>query len=206
MAQDGRSGIVPHDLEHLLEGIPGAEIGKVAVAGVRAAHADTDDIVVFVVYRADAAQFLPLSLQIAHCISEHAGLEVTTVVPVQRIPKTTSGKIQRHLLESEYLAGQYDAQLQGLATLRAAQPAVLHSVTGTIERQLLSICEAALDGRSIDVEQSLFDIGASSLKLLAIHEQVDRVWPNLVDVTDIFEHSSIAALARFIETKQSGTT
>jgi aryl carrier-like protein len=63
------------------------------------------------------------------------------------------------------------------------------------------ICESELDGRHIDVEQSLFDIGASSLKLIAIHERIDRTWPGLVDVTDIFEHPSVMALSAFIEAR-----
>ena len=31
-------------------------------------------------------------------INEHTGIEVSHVIPVKRIPKTTSGKVQRHLL------------------------------------------------------------------------------------------------------------
>jgi fengycin family lipopeptide synthetase D len=51
------------------------------------------------------------------------------------------------------------------------------------------------------VDESLFDIGASSIKLIAIHERIERLWPGLVDVTDIFDHPTIAALAGFIEDK-----
>ena len=32
-------------------------------------------------------------------VNEHAGLEVAQVVPVNRIPKTTSGKVQRQGVE-----------------------------------------------------------------------------------------------------------
>ena len=46
------------------------------------------------------------------------------------------------------------------------------SVDGSeITQQLRSICEQELDGRSIDPDESLFDLGASSLKLIEIHEQ-----------------------------------
>jgi len=78
---------------------------------------------------------------------------------------------------------------------------VADSQGDAIEQQLRSICESELDGRSIDVEESLFDIGASSLKLIAIHERIERLYPGLVDVTDIFEHPSVRALSAFIESK-----
>jgi len=46
-----------------------------------------------------------VATQVARLINEQTGLEVTQVVPVKRIPKTTSGKIQRHLLEESYATG-----------------------------------------------------------------------------------------------------
>jgi hypothetical protein len=150
------------------------------------------------------ASFLALARQVAARIGEHAGLEVSAVVPVRRIPKTTSGKYQRHLLEQEYLDGAFSAELAELARLRAEQPATQLD-GGEITQQLRAICEQELDGRSIDVDESLFDLGASSLKLIAIHERIERLWPGLVDVTDIFDHPNIGALARFIEHKLSAT-
>ena len=190
----------PHDLERIAEEVPGLELGKVVVAGVRPAGAEADELLVFVLHRADMAAFLPLARQVAARIGEHAGLEVSAVVPVRRIPKTTSGKFQRHLLEQEYLDGAFSAELAELARLRAEQPAAQLD-GGEITQQLRAICEQELEGRSIDLDESLFDIGASSLKLIAIHERIERLWPGLVDVTDIFDHPSIAALARFIELK-----
>ena len=138
--------------------------------------------------------------QVTRRIGEQSGLEVDAVVPVQRIPKTTSGKLQRYLLAADYLAGKFDAELAELERLGGTRTA-LAGQGSAIEQQLRIICESELDGRHIDVEQSLFDIGASSLKLIAIHERIDRTWPGLVDVTDIFEHPSVMALSAFIEAR-----
>jgi acyl-CoA synthetase (AMP-forming)/AMP-acid ligase II len=190
----------PHDLEHMLAGVAQFEPGKVVVAGVRPPGESAEQLLVFVLHRGDMASFLPLAQQAARYIGEHAGLAVGAVVPVRRIPKTTSGKVQRHLLEQEYLDGAFAAELEQLAQLRGHAPPE-PPAGSAVEQQLRLICEETLDGRSIDVEESLFDIGASSLKLLAIHERVEQLWPGLVDVTDIFDHPSIAALARFIEQK-----
>jgi acyl-CoA synthetase (AMP-forming)/AMP-acid ligase II len=190
----------PHDLERIAEQVEGLELGKVMVGGVRPVGAQADELVVFVLHRADIADFLPIAREVASRIGEHAGLEVSAVVPVKRIPKTTSGKFQRHLLEQEYLAGAFDTPLAELATLRAATPAA-RADGSAITQQLRAICEQELDGRNIDIDESLFDIGASSIKLIAIHERIERLWPGVVEVTDIFDHPSIGALARFIEGK-----
>jgi acyl-CoA synthetase (AMP-forming)/AMP-acid ligase II len=193
----------PHDLERIAEQVPGLELGKVMVAGVRPVGAQADELVVFVLHRAEIGDFVSIARQVAASIGEHAGLEVSAVVPVKRIPKTTSGKFQRHLLEQEYLAGAFDAPLAELAQLRAALPAA-RTDGSAITQQLRAICEQELDGRSIDIDESLFDIGASSLKLIAIHEHIERAWPGVVEITDIFDHPSIGALATFIEGKLAG--
>jgi acyl-CoA synthetase (AMP-forming)/AMP-acid ligase II/aryl carrier-like protein len=192
----------PHDLEALTFALPGLELGKVVVAGVRAPGDDTDALVVFVLHRATLEEFAPTAHAVARCIGEHAGLEVTAVVPVRRIPKTTSGKIQRHLLEQEYLAGAHAADLAALKALDAAHAGADAPHT-SIERALQEICEAALDGRHVELHENLFDLGASSLKLVAIHEQIDRRWPGAVDVTDIFDHPTIAEMARFIDSRSA---
>jgi hypothetical protein len=160
--------------------------------------------VVFVLHRGELADFLPIARQVARRIGAHAGLEVNAVVPVRRIPKTTSGKVQRHLLEEEYLSGANAADLASLRELAMQQGAPLDSAS-TVEAELQAICDAALAGRRVGPHDSLFDVGVSSLKLVAIHEQVEQRWPGVVDVTDIFDHPSIAELARLIESRREGS-
>ena len=111
----------PHDLETIAQRVPGLELGKVVAAGVRPSGAQFEQLVVFVLHRGGTAEFLPLATQVARVINEQAGIEVAEVVPVKRIPKTTSGKIQRHLLEESYADGEFQAELAELAALRAAQ-------------------------------------------------------------------------------------
>jgi acyl-CoA synthetase (AMP-forming)/AMP-acid ligase II len=194
----------PHDLERMVEDIPELELGKVVVAGVRPAGAQADELLVFVLHRGATSEFVPLARAVARRIGEGAGLEVGAVIPVRRIPKTTSGKIQRHVLEQEYLAGSFAGELQELANLKSAEPAPA-AQGSEIEQALRDICEQELGGQAIDRDESLFDIGASSIKLLAIHQRLERLWPGLVDVTDIFDHPSVAALASFIERKLTTT-
>jgi acyl-CoA synthetase (AMP-forming)/AMP-acid ligase II len=185
----------PHDLERMSESAAGLELGKVVIAGVRPQGAQSDGVVAFVLHRAPLADFLPLAQELSRRIAEHAGVELDAIVPVHRIPKTTSGKVQRHLLEQEYLAGSFDVELAELAALRRAQAAAAPPVLSSdaIEQRLRAICEAELDGRTLDVDESLFDVGASSLKLIAIHERIEQDWPGAIDVTEIFEHPSIHA-------------
>jgi acyl-CoA synthetase (AMP-forming)/AMP-acid ligase II/acyl carrier protein len=191
----------PHDLEAMAQRVPGLELGKVVAAGVRAPGADTEQLVVFVLHRGEMAEFLPLAAQVARLINEQAGLEVAEVVPVKRIPKTTSGKIQRHLLEESYRDGEFDAPLRELAALRAAQRGPGVGTRSEIEAKLKNICDVVLAGKRLDIHDNLFEVGASSLKLIEIHEQIDREYPGKVDLTELFDFPTIAELAQHLQGK-----
>jgi acyl-CoA synthetase (AMP-forming)/AMP-acid ligase II/aryl carrier-like protein len=192
----------PHDIESIAIRAEGMELGKVVAAGVRPRHGSTDDLIIFVLHRMDMKEFLPIATQISRLVNEHTGLEVANVVPVKRIPKTTSGKIQRHLLEEDYLNGAQAAELAELDRRRAEleNAGGPKTTSSEIERQLKDIADAALE-RNIDVHDNLFDIGASSLKLIEIHEQIDRLYPGKVDLTELFDFPTLAELAKHLESK-----
>jgi acyl carrier protein len=170
-------------------------------AGARRRGAQSEELVVFVLHRGSPEDFLPLAAQVTRLINEHAGLEVSEAVPVKRIPKTTSGKVQRHLLTEGYVAGEFDAELKELDALRAARAAPEGESHTEIEEKLQSICDAALPGKRIGLHDNLFEIGASSLKLIEIHEQIERLYPGKIDLTELFDFPTIAELARHLQAK-----
>jgi len=191
----------PHDLEAIAQRAPGMELGKVVAAGVRARGAEVEQLIVFVLHRGSLEEFLPLATQMARLINEQTGLEVAEVVPVKRIPKTTSGKIQRHLLEESYVDGEFDTDLRILAELRDAQRGPEIGSRSEIENKLKAICDAALQGKRVDIHDNLFEVGASSLKLIEIHEQIDREYPGKVELTELFDFPTIAELAQHLQSK-----
>ncbi len=146
------------------------------------------------------ADFLPTAIEVARLINEHTGLEVAEVVPVKRIPKTTSGKIQRHLLEESYVEGEFAAELAELARLRSEKRTPAAASGSEIEARIRMICDTEL-GRPIGLNDNLFEIGASSLKLIAIHEAIDREYPGMIDLTELFDYPTIAELAVFLAGK-----
>jgi len=152
--------------------------------------------------------FLPVAAQVARVINEKTGLEVSLVVPVKRIPKTTSGKIQRHLLEQSYLDGEFDAELGELAALRAKERGGAPEAGSLteIEDKLKTICDTALEGKRVGVNDNLFDIGASSLKLIEIHERIDHEYPGMVDLTELFDFPTIGELAKHLQGKLAAQT
>jgi acyl carrier protein len=111
--------------------------------------------------------------------------------------------VQRHLLVQAQIDGEFDTELAELAALRAARAGAAQVSESDLEAQLQAICESALPGKRIDINDNLFEIGASSLKLIEIHENIDRDFPGMIDLTELFDHPTIAQLARHLEGKLS---
>src|SRR5271170_6266026 len=184
----------PYDLENIAQRAPGLDLNKVVAAGIAKPGTQGEELMVFVLHRGGLEEFLPTAAAVNRLINEHTGIEVAEVIPVKRIPKTTSGKVQRHLLTQAYLDGEFDAELAELSKLRESHHGP-HVTGSELEAQLQTICEAALPGKRIEVDDNLFEIGASSLKLIEIHESIDRDYPGLIDLTELFDHPTIAQLA-----------
>jgi acyl-CoA synthetase (AMP-forming)/AMP-acid ligase II/acyl carrier protein len=191
----------PYDLENIAQRAPGLDLNKVVVAGVAKPGSQVEELVVFVLHRGDMAEFLPTANAVGRLINEHTGLEVAQVIPAKRIPKTTSGKVQRHLLEQAYVEGEFDAELAELKALREARGGSDVQAGAGLESRLQALCEAALPGKRIDVNDNLFEIGASSLKLIEIHESIERDFPGLIDLTELFDYPTIAQLAKHLDAK-----
>jgi acyl-CoA synthetase (AMP-forming)/AMP-acid ligase II/acyl carrier protein len=195
----------PHDLEAIAQQAPGLELNKVVFAGVRTDKSATDELTAFILHRGSMPDFLPTAAAVSHLVNEHAGLEVEHVVPVKRIPKTTSGKLQRHLLVQSFLDGEFDIELAELAALKQPQSHAT-AVAGdaaddSMTARIKAICDSILTDRSIGIDDNLFDVGVSSLKLVEIHEKIDLAFPGQVDLTEIFDHPTIGDLARHLEAK-----
>ena len=179
----------PYDLENIAQRAPGLDLNKVVAAGV-AKPAQGEELVMFVLHRGSVAEFVPTANAVSRLINEHTGLEVAQVIPTKRIPKTTSGKVQRHLLEQAYMDGEFDAESASsrrCASRRGVRRESRHGLETPFKRCAKRPCR-----ERVDVNDNLFEIGASSLKLIEIHETSTGSSPGLIDLTELFDYPTIA--------------
>ena len=152
----------------------------------------------FILHRGGMTDFLPLATRAAHLVNEHAGVEVARVVPIRRVPKTTSGKLQRTALAESYVSGEFAAEIAEFDLAWAAAHGHGRAAAGDIEQTLKAIVDDLLPGKAVDVDDNLFDVGASSLALIQIHERIEETWPGRVDLTELFDFPTISQLAKHI--------
>ena len=139
--------------------------------------------------------FLDVANEVRTIVGEHTGLEVDHVIPVPRIPKTTSGKIQRSILANAYLEGEYD---EIVAQLSGDEASVDEFDEDPLIRELELICREFSKERRIGPDDNLFEVGVSSLTLTEIILAIDEKHPGKVDISDLFDYPTIRELAKFI--------
>ena len=193
----------PHDLENIAQRAEGLELGKVVAAGAKPRGAQTEQLVVFVLHRGDMKDFLP---------TRHAGVAAHQREHRARSGGSDSGEAHSEDHQRQDPAAPARRELRARASSMrssrscarcarrsAGRPSLFaHGHRGSAEERS---CDAALEGKRVDLHDNLFEIGASSLKLIEIHENIDREYPGLVDLTELFDFPTIAELAQHLETK-----
>jgi acyl-CoA synthetase (AMP-forming)/AMP-acid ligase II/aryl carrier-like protein len=194
----------PHDIETIARKVPGVELGRVAAVGVPSRDCAAEELALFVVHREGLEEFVPIAVRISLLVNQQTNLTVRSVVPIQRMPRTTSGKLQRLQLKERFIAGEFDTVLKELAAARAERAREVCTRT-IVEDRLKGICEKvlrkALDGRQIDVHDNLFEIGADSISLVQIHEEIEREHPGKIALEDLSLLPTIADLAQHLSSQ-----
>ncbi|EGL16753.1 MULTISPECIES: non-ribosomal peptide synthetase [unclassified Paenibacillus] len=207
--------VYPHDLEALISGLKGAEIGKTAIAAVQDATTKRDAIAVFIQHRGKAGGFVPLIAEVKKLLNGSAGLDVAFVVPVRRIPKTTSGKIQRYVLAEALREGEFAEVLAELTELEAAAAPVrcdaeggdalrgdvgLKPATETEER-IMSIWREVLKKDYIGRKDGFLEQGGNSLKAAYAAARLQETFGVELTLTELFLHDTVSSLAALLEQK-----
>jgi acyl-CoA synthetase (AMP-forming)/AMP-acid ligase II/acyl carrier protein len=190
----------PHDIEEVAARVDGLDLGKVVVAGVTTKGSQTEEVIAFVLYRKDPELFVYLAYQVRAIIGSQIGIDVDHVIPVSRIPKTTSGKIQRAHLINAYLDGDFDDVLQKPEPDAADDgPAD----DDPIVAELGAICREFAQERRFGPDDNLFEVGISSLTLTEIILALEEKYPGKVDINDLFDYPTLRELAGLIRGEEA---
>ncbi|MEW7293165.1 amino acid adenylation domain-containing protein [Aquimarina sp. 2304DJ70-9] len=191
----------PHDIERIAEKVDGIELNKVAFGGFFNGSTQKEEIIAFVFHRGSLDKFIPVITALKEVVNTEIGLEIDNVVPVKNMPKTTSGKLQRFKLLSEYRKGTFDEVNEKVKSLIVENSFddIVAPVTEK-EHKLLAIWKNVLDFENISVEKSFFELGGNSLK--AAEMMMALVKEFQVEITHdiLYKYDTIRGLASVLTT------
>ena len=184
-----------HDIERVAEQVRGVELGNVVAFGANVN--ENEQVVLCLKKRGDERPFQSIIKAIKLEISEQIGIEIHSIVPVQAIPKTTSGKVQRYKLALNFKNGIYD---DVLANLSKNQDKLVYDAPHTaIEKQLQTIWQSILHYDAIGIKVSFFELGGQSLKGALIGAEITELLKVNISLKELFTYPTIQQLAAYIE-------
>lgn len=186
----------PHDMERVAEELEEIEFEKVAFCSVYNSQLQSDEIACFVVFKRAVNKFLPLVTALKNHILEKVSLEVSKVIPIKKIPKTTSGKIRRYKLKKDYLEGKYDTVLEEIARLdeKITAPGKISCKT-SLKELVTEICRDVPNSGTGD---DFFNAGFDSLKAISLAARIRHRFNVNVPIGIFFENPTVEGIAQYI--------
>jgi polyketide synthase PksJ len=190
------------DIERVAEGVEGIELGKIVANGIFNKNLGSDDLVLFVLFEEEPVKFIPLAAALKKTINEKLGIEVTEIIPVTSIPKTSSGKIQRFRLSERYVNGDFDLLKQEIHKLMAEEfnNREITPPQNPTQEELVKIWSEVLNIERIGIHDDFFSLGGDSLKITQLLSRIRDVFDIELEQVQLFDNTDIESLSKIIET------
>ena len=188
----------PNDIEDVIIRGGSFDLGKIVAVGAINPEDTNDQLVVFVLYRSDLNTFKSIAEEIRRIVIQHLGIEIDYVIPIKKIPKTTSGKIQRTILSNNFIDGIYNNYIS--TTRRNAK--TTDSPSDYLET-LIAITNDYSKEFEIKENDNLFEVGISSLTLSEIMMAIDEIYPDKISLDDIFDNPTLKELSKLLQTRNT---
>ncbi|MCW8999235.1 MAG: beta-ketoacyl synthase N-terminal-like domain-containing protein, partial [Kangiellaceae bacterium] len=144
----------PYDIERAILQTKGKQsLNQFIACSIPHPEQSCEQLAIFVYYKKGADGFRSFVEELREIVLNSFGLNVDYVVPASNIPKTTSGKVQRFRLRSEFLNGEFDQVLAELGQTRLRVKKVLRDKSVNSEQDLSKFA-ATESGLINDQEQS----------------------------------------------------
>lgn len=76
----------------------------------------------------------------------------------------------------------------------------MEKLTAT-EKQIIKVWAETLGVVEVDVNKKFFETGGNSLLTATLHKGINKIYPGIMSITDIFVHSSVVEIAEYIDSK-----
>ncbi|MDJ0591875.1 MAG: SDR family NAD(P)-dependent oxidoreductase [Pleurocapsa sp. MO_226.B13] len=191
-----------HDLETVVETIPGVTISFTAACGVKDSQ-QQEQIAIFFNTEEQGDKLRELINTIRRNIFTQIGVSPAYILPVTKetIPKTAIGKIMRSQLVQRFNAGEFNSLVEEVEQLfNRRNLSQLELPGNAIEQRLVDVWREVLKLEKVGVKDNFFELGGNSLLLMQVLSKLTPEY-DLSAVT-LFQYPTISALANYLRSDE----
>ena len=163
-----------------------------------------EELLAFIKYKSSIEKFLPLRKSIIDKLHEALGVEITHVIPVSAIPKTTSGKVQRFQLRKNFENGEYDDLLREIEECiqkKQNKEKSIQQPRNELEMFLRESWSKILNipEQSISIDDAFFALGGNSIKAYQLLDEISKHLKREVGSELLASCKTIRQISEYIE-------
>ncbi|APM38907.1 AMP-binding protein [Clostridium kluyveri] len=192
-----------HDIEHLCEEIDEVDFGQVAACGVTNYKNGSEELIIFIQFREEIKNFSEATLRIKEYVNRRIGQSITHILPVEYIPKTASGKIQRQELGQRYLNGEFhDIILMINEEIKNCNNKN-NTARNKIDFDLIKLWGRILNLENIRIQDDFFKLGGDSLKLIQICYEISNIYKVDINSSEFIKLGNILNISDYIQNNKN---
>lgn len=194
----------PHDIEDRICKLLDLPVGRVVASSLM--NNEGEELLIFVQYRKKLDSFIEIAGKITEIIALLTGGQNCAVIPVKRIPKTTSGKIQRSFLKKSFVNGEFDEAVNYLKEnvqhevldVDLSQEEMFERLTAFLKVEVAEM----IAEKTIEINQPLIDFGLTSKHMVMLQAKLSKYCDKQISVEVIFAYPTIEKLAYHLAHKE----
>jgi len=184
----------PHDIERVVEAALQMDGGNVVACGCRPLGTASEQLVLFIRFKGPADKFGLIAETAKREVTGRLGLIVNDVVQVRRLPKTTSGKLQRYRLAKEWEESHTVTPPPAVDRGKAGDT-TLSTVT-TLAMRLTHLA-------ALHPDKALAEQGFDSLKAIEFTRQLGEAFQMSLPASFLFDFSTLRGIAAYFDEQRA---
>ncbi len=191
----------PSDLEEVALELQGIELNKIVFCGFTDHQDQREIILACVLFRKNLDSFIPLAIELKEFILSKIGIEITYVIPVKQILRTTSGKLQRYKFVQSYMDGEYKQVIDEVESriIEVLSSRKIEEPTTKNEKIVTHLVSKVLDTDRIGIGDNLIHLGLNSLKAASLIFAVEEAFDVLIPLRKLFTAPTVKEIAVYID-------
>ncbi|MCX8130509.1 MAG: AMP-binding protein [Clostridia bacterium] len=188
-----------HDIERVIQGIEGLESVKVAACGVFNKATQQEELVIFIEYRKGIEEFVDIAQRVKNHVGSRVGVETREIIPVEAMPTTGNGKLQRFRLIQDLNEHKCDELINEIHKIlqTMSKDKIFTYPRNILEEKIHSIWCDVLGTKDIGINDSFFDLGGDSIKAIKVLERTNSLHIN-ISTADIYGYKTISRLCEHV--------
>lgn len=170
---------------------------------------NTEEAIVFVQIKLDMnkkeeiIRFIQLSYEIKKVLYENSRLVINNVIPIDKVPKTYSGKIKRKELTNKFNEGEFALTIKQLVdlqknnfetTLKSDICLSINSICSSI----VEIIKKLFDINITDCDLAFQEYGIVSINIPMLVDMVNKMYDINIPIESLFNYPSINKFAEYV--------